>query len=323
MGYTSGLRSLYAWRNRFFKNNKYIHLFIAEAFGTFVIVLAGVGVVNTSVFTGAQTGLWQVAVVWGFGVTLAIITTATVSGAHLNPAVSLAFSLLRPESFSYKLLPLYWTAQVFGAIIASAINFSIFGPLIAKFEADNQLERGEDLSEQAAMAFGEYFPNPGFTEVFGEDEVSVMKSFYIEFLGTAMLMLVILAVTDPRNGVSPMLAPFWIGFTVAVMISLYAPLNQAGYNPARDFGPRLVSLLLGWDDIAIPGPRNGFWTYIVGPLIGAPFGGFFYDLLLRPVLGDEDGRLAQDIGDDVIKEFEAEAEMLKESEKSEAKEHNQ
>ena len=74
-------------------------------------------------------------------------------------------------------------------------------------------------------------------------------------------------------------APLLIGFTVAVLISLYAPLTQAGWNPARDFGPRVVAAISGWGSVAIPGPRNGFWVYIVGPCVGAPVGGLVYQRL--------------------------------------------
>lgn len=69
---------------------------------------------------------------------------------------------------------------------------------------------------------------------------------------------------------------------MAVLISLYAPLNQAGFNPARDFGPRIVAAFAGWGEVAIPGPQGGFWTYILGPLFGAPIGGAVYDFVIRP-----------------------------------------
>jgi glycerol uptake facilitator-like aquaporin len=72
-----------------------------------------------------------------------------------------------------------------------------------------------------------------------------------------------------------------------VLISLFAPITQAGWNPARDFGPRVVAFLAGWGDIAIPGPRNGFWVYIVGPLVGGPIGAAVYDLALRPAFAPE------------------------------------
>jgi glycerol uptake facilitator-like aquaporin len=74
----------------------------------------------------------------------------------------------------------------------------------------------------------------------------------------------------------------FVGATVAVLIAVFAPITQAGWNPARDFGPRLVALLAGYGEIAIPGPQAGFWIYVVGPLIGGPLGGLFYERGLRP-----------------------------------------
>jgi len=98
----------------------------------------------------------------------------------------------------------------------------------------------------------------------------------------------ILALTDPRQKLihNKEMLPLYIGFTVAVLISIYAPLTQAGWNPARDFGPRVVAALAGWGRIAIPGPRNGFWVYIIGPKIGAPLGALLYDVLVNPGLID-------------------------------------
>ena len=90
--------------------------------------------------------------------------------------------------------------------------------------------------------------------------VSPVYAAVVEGFGTAILVLVIFLITSKRNTDSPQanLAPFFIGFTVAVLISLFAPITQAGWNPARDFGPRLVAYVLGWESIAIPGPAAGF-----------------------------------------------------------------
>ena len=82
------------------------------------------------------------------------------------------------------------------------------------------------------------------------------------------------------------MAPFFIGFTVAALISLFAPITQGGWNPARDLGPRIVAFLAGWDSIAIPGPRDGFWVYIAGPLVGGLVGGGLYDWLIRPAMSE-------------------------------------
>src|ERR1051326_1667015 len=91
---------------------------VGEALGTYLLVLFGTGSVACAVLTGALQGLWQVAVVWGFGVTIAIYCSAALSGAHLNPAVSLSFALLRPRSFPLARLLPYCLAQMAGAIAA-------------------------------------------------------------------------------------------------------------------------------------------------------------------------------------------------------------
>jgi len=251
-----------------------------EVLGAYLLVLFGTGSVASAVLTGAQQGLWQVSVVWGFGVTLAIYASAALSGAHLNPAVSLAFALCR--DFPARRLAPYIAAQLAGAVLASATVAALFYRFIERFEQANNIVRGMPGSELSAMIFGEYFPNPA---MFGVDAaahalISPWQCALVEGFGTAILAWVIFALTSPLNGVAPKanLAPFFIGFTVAVLISLFAPLTQAGWNPARDFGPRLVAYALGWGEIATPGPRGGFWAYIVGPLIGAPIGGLVWQL---------------------------------------------
>lgn len=254
-----------------------------EVLGTYLLVLFGTGSVASAVLSGAQVGLWQVAAVWGFGVTLAIYVSAGLSGAHLNPAVSLSLALLRPADFPARRLLPYVGAQLAGAVLAGGTVAVLFDPLLRRFEAARDIVRGAPGSELSAMAFGEYFPNPA---MFGTDAaaralVSPWQAALVEGFGTAVLVLVIFALTSPRNAGKPgaNLVPFFIGFTVAVLISLFAPLTQAGWNPARDFGPRLVAFALGWGSIAIPGPEGGFWVYIVGPLIGGPLGGLVWRLV--------------------------------------------
>ncbi len=265
---------------------KLLQACIAEVIGTFLLVLFGTGIVATAVLTEAQVGLWQVAVVWGFGVALAIYTTASISGAHLNPAVSLAFAIFRRESFPIRRLPAYWAAQLTGAVFAGLAVLGIFGPFLARFEQNAGIIRGDAGSERSAMVFGEYFPNPA---IFGVDEVahaliSPLGAVFVEAFGTAILVLIIFALTDRRNAALSHrdMSPFLIGFTVAVLISIFAPLTQAGWNPARDFGPRIVAFFAGWGSQAIPGPMSGFWVYIVGPLIGGPIGAAIHELILRP-----------------------------------------
>jgi len=259
----------------------------AEAIGTAMIVLIGCGSV-CSTLSDAYQGIWQVAIVWGFGVALAIYSTADISGAHLNPAITLAFYLVRPgaHGMTVKKSLLYVAAQFAGAIFAACLNLAIFSDTIEAFERRNEIVRGEPKSILSALAFGEYFPNPGLAKRYGGshylvEDVTVAKALFVEGWGTFLLAFVIFGLTNRYNKVGLGAGvPFMIGMTVAVNLALYAPITQAGWNPARDFGPRLVAYFAGWGEVAIPGPRNGFWIYIVGPCFGGPLGAVLAELLL-------------------------------------------
>ncbi len=246
-----------------------------EFFGTFVLVFFGVGAVQAAVATGAQSGLWQVAVVWAIAVSLGIYTAAALSGAHINPAIT--FTMAVWDRFPVSRVIPYWVAQVAGAAVAALVLYAMFAEAILEFERQRGLLRGGPGSELSAMVFGEYFPNPA---VFGTDEqawrvVSERSAFIAEMVGTAMLAFIVGTVTNERNHARPPGAgqAIMIGVGVAAIISVVAPLTQAGLNPARDFGPRLVSFFLGWGEIAIPGPRGGWFTvYILAPIVGATIG---------------------------------------------------
>ncbi|MFQ5935156.1 MAG: MIP/aquaporin family protein [Acidiferrobacterales bacterium] len=253
-----------------------------EYVGTFILVFFGVGAVNAAVVTGAQTGLWQVAVVWAFGVSLGIYSAAALSGAHINPAITVAFAVY--DRFPWRRVAPYWLAQTAGAACASLVLYGMFAEAIIEFERQHGLLRGGPGSELSAMVFGEYFPNPA---LYGTSEeawriVSPTSAFFAEVVGTAMLAFLVSALMSQRNPArpSPAAAAVLIGVGVAAIISVVAPLTQAALNPARDFGPRLVSYFLGWGEIAIPGPRGGWFSvYILGPIVGAVIGGGIFRLL--------------------------------------------
>jgi len=256
--------------------------YVAELAGTFILVFFGVGSVHAAVLCGAQSGLWQVAVVWGVAVALAIYAFGAASGAHLNPAMTAAFAVFR--KFPLRQVPGYMLSQLTGAILAALVLYALFSGMIAHFEADNGITRGAAGSELSGMVYGEYFPNPAMAKVNGwsPEVVTVWTAMLGEFVGTAFLAFFIFAITDTHNNGKPgkKLLPLFIGLSVAIIISIIAPLTQAGLNPARDFGPRLVAWMMGWGDVAIPGPRGGFFTvYILSPIAGGLLGGLLYGLL--------------------------------------------
>ena len=253
-----------------------------EFAGTFLLVFFGVGAVNAAVVSGAQVGLWQVAAVWAVGVALGIYASASLSGGHINPAITAVAALY--DRFPLSRVGPYWLAQVAGAAAASMVLYALFAEAIIEFERLRGLLRGGPGSELSAMVFGEYFPNPA---MYGTAEeawrvVSLKSAFIAEMVGTALLAFIVGTVTSDRNPArpSPAMAAVVIGLGVAAIISVVAPLTQAALNPARDFGPRLVSYFLGWGDIAIPGPRGGwFIVYIAAPVVGALIGGGLFRAL--------------------------------------------
>ncbi len=259
----------------------------AEAVGSYILCFFGPGSVAVAVLVSGHNGLWQVASVWGFGIAMAIYAVGSISGAHLNPAVTLAVAVFRKGSFPASRIAPYIAAQMVGGLLAATTLLMLFGPTCRQFEAKHNppIVRGQPGSQLSAMWFGEYFPNPA---MYGTDQAAFAQvtpalAFVGEALGTGLLVFFIFALTDKRNRLSPTryrLEPFFIGFTVSIIIAIIAPLTQAGLNPMRDFAPRTVAYFAGWGSMAIPGPRGcEWWLYIVAPLIGGLVGAAVHQAL--------------------------------------------
>ncbi|MFE4049755.1 MIP/aquaporin family protein [Streptomyces sp. YIM B13518] len=260
---------------------------LAEFLGTFVLILLGVGSVAVAVAglpgSGRQTvdfgpANWLI-ISWGWGlaVVFGVYVAGGISGAHLNPAVTLAFAVRRDFPWR-KVLP-YWLAQVLGAFVAAALVYACYRWAIDAANAKEGITREESLGTYSIFATfpAEYFGNSWWGPLLDQ------------IVGTGILLLLICALIDTRN-TAPMsnLHPFLIGLVV-VAIGLTFGTN-AGYaiNPARDFGPRLFTFFEGWGSIALPGSFGWFsgywWIPIVGPLIGGVLGVLVYDLFIGPVL---------------------------------------
>lgn len=258
------------------------HHFTGEFIGTAILVFFGCGSVATSILFNVHSSLWQIAMIWGVGVALAIYATRHLSCAHLNPAVSVAMAI--SGRMKYRLLPVYLTAQFLGAFVAAALLYLLFTDTIAHFEAINGILRGSPESVHTAMMFGEFYPNPGAGSA---AVVSTTTAFLAEAIGTFALVFMIFSLTEGCNLGRPdnALAPLFIGATVAIIIAVIAPLTQAGLNPARDLGPRIFSVLAGWEDAALPGSwANAVSVYLLGPIFGGLLAGGIFTRIIEPMM---------------------------------------
>lgn len=256
-----------------------------EFLGTFLMVFFGCGAVASAVTTGALIGVFQVAIVWGFAIATAIYLTASLSGAHLNPAVTIAMAAF--GNFPKKRVLPYIATQMSGSFAAAAILYVIFAQPIAHYEKHHEITRGMPGSEASARVFGEFFPSPGNGGLTRQSHTFVSHggAFAAEIIGTAILLLVIFAVTDPANTAIPKpLIPLTIGLTVTLLICLLGPLTMACFNPARDLAPRIFSTFAGWGKIPFTANGIGWLTvYIIAPILGGLLGGLVYRLFLKPL----------------------------------------
>ncbi len=250
---------------------------MAEAEGTFILVLFGVGSVGVSVWTGSY-GLWVVALMFAIGVFIGVYASGDISGGHLNPAVTITMAMF--TDFEWRKVVPYIIAQLIGAFIAAFVIWLLFNPITASYEAANSMVRGEFGSQVSAMGYTTYAPNPA---IIGTDAdklhlVANWQWFVAEMVMTAILLFGIFFLLDPANKLAPQanLAPVFIALLVAALIAFEAPISMTALNPARDLAPRIFALLAGWGEMAFPGPKGGWWIPTVSTIAGGLLGGFWY-----------------------------------------------
>jgi glycerol uptake facilitator protein len=240
----------------------------AEFLGTFIILIFGMGV-DLQVVVSGSGDHDSIAWAWGLGVALAIYVAGRISGAHLNPAVTLALAAFRGFSWA-KVIP-FWIAQLLGAFVAALLMRAVYADAIHAFDPH--------LTYKTQGLFAT-LPNTA-------QGVGIGGALLDQIVGTAILLLLIAAVTDVLNS-SPgsNMAPLIIGFIV-VAIGMAIGSN-AGYaiNPARDLGPRIAEFITGYKDAWwAPNSSGGrgtlyFWVPILGPLVGGLAGMAVYDLFV-------------------------------------------
>jgi MIP family channel proteins len=240
--------------------------FLAETLGTFILVLFGNGAIAQ--FKGQASPFIHVAFGYGLALTLGILISGGVSGGHLNPAVTLAMATLKKCKWIQ--VPVYWAAQYLGAFLASAVLFGTY--------ADWINQQGKDV--KSAGIFASY---PGD---FGPSTISLILD---QFLGTALLLIIILSVTDGRNmKVTSSLVPLYIGLGLTAIHLSFALNAGCAINPARDFSPRLFTLIAGFGNETFKSADYFFWIPWLVPHFGGIFGAIVYYFMVEHHHNDVD-----------------------------------
>jgi len=211
----------------------------AEFIATFIMIFAGCGAIVIETLTGAL-GHAGVALTWGFVVVSLIYTFGHISGAHMNPAVSIAFTVM--GEFEKKELPFYIIAQVLGACLAAFVLYALF------------INEVKDVSKLAYL--GATLPRGSQTQ-----------AFIMEFILTFILMLVICGSAVHGKAIKSF-AGLAIGLTVGLEAMFAGPITMASMNPARSFGPAIVS-----------GNITDLWLYITATILGAISAVFVYKIM--------------------------------------------
>jgi MIP family channel proteins len=248
----------------------------AEFLGTFVLMVFGIGVVAQFVLSSGAAGSYLgINLAWGLAVMMAIYVAGGVSGAHVNPAVTLALAVRR--GFPWAKVPAFVAAQMAGSFAASAVVFVVYHEALNAFDGGVRQVSGP----HATAGIWSTYPQNFLTTLPG--------GFIDQFVGTALLMLLVLALTDQNNFAPRAQAtPALVGAAVVVIGACFG--FNAGYaiNPARDFAPRLFTAVAGWGTDVFRAGNYWWWVPIVAPCLGAVAGAYVYDLLIRPAAAQKE-----------------------------------
>ena len=240
---------------------------LAEFLGTFVLIVFGVGVVAQTVLSGGSAGTTlSINIAWGLAVTMGCYVAAGVTGAHLNPAVTLALAVHR--GFPWSKVGAYTAAQMAGAFVASAVVYATYHEALTAFDGGVR----QVLGAKGTAGIWATYPQPF---------LSLLGGVVDQVVGTALLVGVIFGITDPKNVPPPAgLTPVAVGLVVLLIGATFGFNSGYAINPARDFGPRMFTALAGWGTDVFRAGNGWWWVPIVAPCIGGVAGGWLYDVFV-------------------------------------------
>ncbi|MGB9610340.1 MAG: MIP/aquaporin family protein [Bryobacteraceae bacterium] len=244
---------------------------LAEFAGTMMILLFGAGVCAMVALFGTGVpgevvlgGYTNITFGWALGVMFGVTVSMRTSGAHLNPAVTLALAVFR--GFPWRRVAPYMLSQTLGAMAGAALVWFNYREAIARFDP---------LLEKTASIFTTF---PAFPDV-------PAAGFFDQVLGTALLLFLVFAITDDNNlPAPPHLVPALVSLIVLGIGVSFGRLHGYAINPARDFGPRLWTVIAGYRVNGITDGTHVWWVPVVAPLVGGLLGAGLYDLTIRRVI---------------------------------------
>lgn len=241
---------------------------LAEFLGTFVLIVFGVGVVAQVVLSGQTAGTYlSINLAWGLGVAMGCYVAGGVSGAHLNPAVTIALAVHR--GFPWRKVAPYVLAQLAGAFVASVVVYLTYVDALSQFDGGVRQVTGPQATAGIWATYPQAFLAPFPAGVIDQ------------FVGTALLMLVVLAISDARNAPPAAgMAPLIVGLLVAAIGMSFGYNSGYAINPARDLGPRLFTAVAGWGSEVFRAGNGWWWVPVVAPPLGAVAAGVVYDGLI-------------------------------------------
>jgi len=233
---------------------------LAELLGTAVLVIFGTGTIAATVISKGANGGWlNINLGFGIGLIAGIYVAAGISGAHLNPAVTLTLAVYR--KFPWSKVALYMASQFAGAFLGAAVVYSAYYPSLS-----------------ATAGFGD--STRGIFATYPQADAGIIGAFFNEFIGTFMLLFVILATGDTHNHPAGPQTPLILGMTLAGIGASLGYETGFALNPARDFGPRLFTAIAGWGFGVFTADDFYTWIPLVAPLVGGLAAGLTYDRLL-------------------------------------------
>lgn len=238
---------------------------MAEFLGTMVLILFGCGSVAMVVLFGSNPpipgevvkgGYTNIVLGWGLAVTMGIYISGTISGAHLNPALTIAMAATK--RLPWVKVPHYILAQMLGAFAGAGLMYAVYYPKWILIDPN---------LDHTAGIFCTFPAVPGF-----------WPGFFDQVVGTSLLLGMILAIVDKLNALpGSNLAPFIIGLVIVAIGISFGGMNGYAINPARDLGPRLFSVVAGFQNNGLTNGASVWLPPVIGPVVGALLGAFAYD----------------------------------------------